>query len=221
MIDPYLLDPKKKLDDYLNERNDFDKKIVEYSNEDIEVGRLTSDKKTTFLDFIDDMRGLWVKQGEDLCNIVRAFPNDKEAELDIITFRLINRKINQEFKDYKPRLRTTLPHPHREKETIQVYAQVFDLLVEFKVLTSTAEKADMLVTEFDDFIQRYTGHFKQAGVQEILFVQQLEDQVNTFNRIEKHMRPLQYNIRLERLTVKYENELEHISLQAKIYNKNK
>jgi hypothetical protein len=89
--------------------------------------------------------------------------------------------------------------------------------VQFTVYALSAEEADQLVEELDDFIQTYQGQFKKNGVQEITFYAQEGDAVMTDLRFPVAVRPLQYTFRFEKITPIFRNQIENIILtQANI-----
>jgi hypothetical protein len=177
--------------------------------------RLRSDKPITFLGFIDDLSRLWKMAGKR-GRIVREAPFHDDAEFPVITFHTIRRLINPQFKDIKPRYRTTIRHPYIPGEYVELRGQIFDVWVQFNVYSASAEEADELVEELDDFIQMYKGFFKKNGVQEITFFAQETDQVITDYRFPIAVRPIQYTLRFEKITPVFLNQIDQIITQATI-----
>ena len=184
-----------------------------------QTGRMRHSKNNTLLGFVDDLRELWSKAGMP-GNIVRNYPFDENAELPLITYRTIRRLRNEHFKDIKPRYRTTIEHPHEPGNFIEIYGQIFDVYVEFQIFSTSQEEADELMAEFEEFLEMYKGHFKDRGVQEILFYAQDEDESIPLGRMQMAVRKLQYTVRLERLTPKVSNEIQHIEMKVSTLNKN-
>lgn len=177
--------------------------------------RLRSNKPITFLSFIDDLRRLWEAAGKT-GKIIRNTPLKEDVELPTITYRIIRREINSSFKDLKPRYRTTIKHPYIEGEYIELYGQIFDIWVEFCIYSKSAEEADELTIELEEFLQTYAGFFKASGVQEILFHAQGEDEVLEEARIGIAKRKLLYTVRFEKIIVRFLNEIQQIALQANL-----
>jgi hypothetical protein len=177
--------------------------------------RLRSEKPITFLGFIDDLRRLWEAAGKP-GKIIRQSPLKEEADFPTITYRIIRREINNHFKDIKPRYRTTIRHPYLEDEYVELYGQIFDVWVEFCIYSISAEEADELVMELEEFLQTYAGFFKQKGVQEILFHAQGEDEVLEEQRINIAKRKLLYTMRFEKIIVRFLNEIQQIAVQANL-----
>jgi hypothetical protein len=177
--------------------------------------RLRSDKPSNFLGFIDELRRLWKLAGKP-GTFIRHEPLKEDLQLPAITFRKIHRKVNPEFKDIKPRHRATIRHPYRQDEWVELKGQIFDVIVEFHVLSETAEEADELIEELEEFIMIYKGFFKLHGVQEMLFHQQLEDSVITEFRFPIACRPIQYTMRFEKILPVFLNQIEQMLVQAKV-----
>jgi hypothetical protein len=179
--------------------------------------RLRSNKPITFLSFIDDLRKLWEAAGKS-ANIKRNSSMKDEAEFPLITYRVVQRKLNAQFKDLKPRLRTTIKHPYMKDEYIELYGQIFDVWVELSVFSLSAEEADELVIELEEFLQTYAGFFKKNGVQEILFESQGADEVLPFGHVSVAKRTLLYTMRFEKLIVRFLNEIQQLAIQANLHN---
>jgi hypothetical protein len=179
--------------------------------------RLRSDKPITFLSFIDDLRRLWEAAGKD-GHFVRQSPSKKEADFPVITYRVVKRVVNKDFKDFKPRYRSTISHPDIKDEFIELYGQIFDVDVEFCLYTPSAEVADELTVELEEFLQTYAGYFKRNGVQEVMFHSQGEDEVLTEIRVPVSKRKLLYTMRFEKIIVRFLNEIQQIAVQANLRN---
>ena len=178
--------------------------------------RLRSDKPITFLGFIDDLRKLWEAAGKE-ARIVRKAPLNDDAHFPAITYRVTGRVLNDQFKDMKPRLRSTIEHPYIQGEYIELYGQMFDVSVEFCIHSLSAEQADEIVIELEEFLQTYAGYFKRNGVQELLFESQGADEVMEEGRIGLAKRRLNYTMRFEKLIVRFLNEIQQIAVQANLH----
>lgn len=181
--------------------------------------RLRSDKATTFLGFIDDLRKLWKAAGKE-ADIVRR-NNSKELESNsLITYRIKRRIPHPDFKEKKPRYRATINHPYRPGEKVELYGQVFQLIVEFNVYSLSDEEADELTVHLEEFINNYKAFFKKQGVKEIYFIEQGEDEVYTGFHAPFAKRTLFFDMHFEKITPKYLNQIEQLAIQASILNKN-
>lgn len=178
--------------------------------------RLRSDKPITFLGFIDDLRKMWEAAGQE-ARIVRNTPTGEDAKFPAITYRTLSRVVNAEFKDLKPRYRGTIRHPMREDEYVELYGQIFDVMIEFCILSPSAEKADEITVEFEEFLQSYAGYFKRNGVQEISFHSQGADEVMQEGRMTVAKRKVNYTMRFEKIIVRFLNEIQQIAVQANLH----
>jgi hypothetical protein len=197
-------------------------KVQPYDNRDPLMdayidNRLRSDKPITFLGFIDDLRKLWTAAGHK-APIIRQHPSDQDAKFPSITYRMVRRVVNGEFKDLKPRHRSTIKHPYIDGEYVELYGQIFDVWVEFCIFSLSAEEADELVIEFEEFLQTYAGYFKRNGVQEIAFHSQGEDEVTKEARVDASKRKLNYTMRFEKIIVRFLNEIQQIAVQANLHH---
>lgn len=177
--------------------------------------RLRSNKPITFLSFIDDLRQLWEAAGK-AGKFVRSMPLKDDAVFPSVTYRIIRREINSSFKDLKPRYRGTIRNPYMNGEYVEMYGQIFDVWVEFCIYSKSAEEADEMTIELEEFLQTYAGFFKAKGVQEILFHAQGEDEVLEEARIGIAKRKLLYTMRFEKIIVRFQNEIQQIAVQANL-----
>lgn len=177
--------------------------------------RLRSNKPITFLSFIDDLRQLWEAAGKP-GKFVRNMPLKDDAEFPSVTYRIIRRQLNDSFKDLKPRYRGMIRNPYMNGEYVELYGQIFDVWVEFCIYSKSAEEADELTMELEEFLQTYAGFFKANGVQEILFHAQGEDEVLEEARIGIAKRKLLYTMRFEKIIVRFQNEIQQIAVQANL-----
>jgi hypothetical protein len=177
--------------------------------------RLRAERSSTFLQFIDELRRLWKEAGKT-GDIIRQFPFQEEAQYPVITYRLLRRQISPHFKEYKPRFRDVFPHPYLPDQFVELYGQIFDVLVEFQIFSLSQEEADELVVEFEDFLYLYAGFFKKEGVQDIQFYSQEEDQLIYKERYAIAVRTLQYNFRFEKLTPRFLNQIHDLAVQANV-----
>jgi hypothetical protein len=194
--------------------------VINEYGETIEINpyyqdRLRADEAITFLGFIDILREKWEKAGKK-GKIIRHARFTDEIDFPIITFRLINKEISSDYKEIKPRYRTTIMHPDIEGEFIELRGQIFECLIEFDVFSQTAEEADVLVEELDDFILTYKGFFKRKGVHEILFHCQHEDQAISDFKFPIAFRPIQYIMWFEKITPIFLNQIQEMAVEGSL-----
>lgn len=177
--------------------------------------RLKAEGNISFLEFIDTLQELWQKAGKK-GKFIRDEPIKEGMELPVITFRTLRRIIDHNFKDHKPRYRQTIRHPYKPDEFIDILGQVFQVWVEFSVLSTSAEEADEMVEDLIDFIELYKGYFRLHGVKDIRFYAQLSDKVLKDHNIPIACRTLQYTMWFEKLIPVILNQIDHLAVQAGI-----
>ncbi|QHW35663.1 hypothetical protein GZH47_32720 (plasmid) [Paenibacillus rhizovicinus] len=177
--------------------------------------RLRSNKPTNYMGFIDELRRLWQLAGKE-GDFKRHEPIKEDMALPRISYRKIHRTVNTSFKDIKPRHRATIRHPYREGEWVELRGQIFDVVVEFNVYSASAEQADEMIEELDEFLLLYKGFFKMNGVQEITFLQQLPDTVITDFRFPIACRPIQYTMRFEKIMPLFLNQIQQMMVEAQV-----
>jgi len=187
--------------------------------------RLRSNKPTNYLGFIDELIRLWKLAGKR-GRFIRDTPlkdviqDDDNNILPVITYRKLRRQYTPEFKERKPRHRATIRHPERPDEWIDLFGQMFDIWVEFDVYAASAEEADEIAEELDDFLFIYKGFFKAHGVHEIMFYAQLQDKVITDYKYPIACRPIQYTMRFEKITPLFLNQIRQMLVQAEVVQPN-
>ncbi len=177
--------------------------------------RLRSEKSTNYLGFIDELRKLWKLSG-NTSKIVRNQPIGDDAEFPSITFTMVHRKVSEAHKDLKRRLRGTVRHPYHKEEFVEIYGQVFELKVQFTIYALSAEEADDIASEFEDFIENYKGHFMKNGVAGIRFAEQLTDTITNPNRVAIVTRPLLYTMYFEKITPVMLDRINQVLAKAEI-----
>ena len=91
-----------------------------------------------------------------------------------------------------------------------VYGQVFDCLVQFNIAAPEYETANEVINVFEEAMFRYAKYFKYHGVGDIFFVKQYEDSKMDPYRDKMSIRSLQYNVRLEKLFLMYDETIQRI-----------
>lgn len=183
-----------------------------------EDDRYRLEKPTTFLGFIDELRKLWKAAGKDGV-IVRDTPTIKDLELPAITYHIKKRIPHPDFKEIKPRERDTIKHPHIPGEFIQLMGQFFLVFVEFKFYSTSAEQADEMMQDLEEFLYIYAGHFQKNGVQRLLFHEQGEDEVISDARFSIAKRSIIYKMSFEKINTIFLNQFEQIAVQAGLIHK--
>lgn len=181
--------------------------------------RLRSNKPTNFLGFIDDLRKLWDEAGK-IGTLTRNHQKDDASadEYPVITYRIKHRRPHPKWHELKPRIRDTIRHPYQPGEYIELYGQVYQVIVEFTILSSSDEEADEITGELEEFLLMYKGFFKRQGVKEIFFLEQGEDETDSTAHFPLAKRTLLFDMQFEKVIPKFVNQIEQLALQANIHN---
>lgn len=181
--------------------------------------RSRSVKGSSFLDFIDELRRLWTASGRDV-KIVRKSPKSDDESFPVITYRILKRYPHPSFKEKKPRFRGMAPSVEIPGDTVEVYGQIFQVFVEFKVYSVSDEEADEIAEDLEDFIYLYSEHFKKNGVKEIYFEEQSLDSTSNKFHVPVAERTLVFDMQFEKITLRYLSQINQVAVQANI-DKNK
>lgn len=178
--------------------------------------RVLAEKSTNFIGFIDDLRKLWDAAGKP-GDIKRKAPKSDEEKFPIITYRVLKRIPHPSFKEIMPRYRDMANHLERNGEYVEVYGQVQQAFVEFKIYSQSDEEADELMSDLEEFLYFYRGYFKRRGVKDILFSSQESDETDTKFHVPIATRTLIYDIHFEKVVPRYINQIRQVAVQANIH----
>lgn len=137
--------------------------------------------------------------------IVReAYPKDPVEKPDLgislALFKVIERQHCNTTNDgsrrsWRPRHVETVEHPEDSTLMLSVFKLEMDNIVEFKIVSSHAKRANELALFFERFILAYTWFFKEMGIAQIHFTERLEDKIEEIGGNELHVRPLRFYVR--------------------------
>lgn len=146
--------------------------------------------------------------GSDAVTLVSAYPSDtysKELQTPVITYK-VKSKVPGEFNsvsEIKPRLReeivikdTNLPI---DGETLKVMGQMFDYYIEFEIWASDGEEADRIAYRFQQFINKYKGYIKEAGVDRLIFKELSSNDEESRWRTDLVSRSIVYHFRIDEI----------------------
>ncbi len=179
--------------------------------------RVKAEKGTTFLGFIDDLRELWQAAGKQGDIVRKNFKVGAESN-SVITYRVLDRIPHPSFKELKPRYRSVVEHTDIPNEYVEIYGQIFQVLVEFNVYSVNDEEADQLAEDLEDFINTYKPYFKRKGVQDIYFKKEGPNETYDKFHVPMSERSLIFEMIFEKLTPRFLNQISQIAVQANIHN---
>lgn len=122
-----------------------------------------------------------------------------------INYKLISRIPKLERKE---RLLNTIKD--KDGRSCEIWSQSFICTINFNIFAGTYTVADRLMTDFEDMLSEYAGYFKQNGVQEILFKNQMTDENYDIYRQSMSIRSLQYRIDIQRIKNVFDTTIEDV-----------
>lgn len=125
--------------------------------------------------------------------------------LNLAVFRVISRKPSNttnegERRPWRPRQIEQIEHPDDTGLVLTVFSMRYDHEVEFMVASPHAKRANELALLFEDFMMAYSWFLKEAGVQEVHYLERREDKIETINGNELYIRPIRFFVRTEDIT---------------------
>ena len=136
---------------------------------------------------------------------------DPEIAFDhpYITYKVISRKPN---KEYKPIARENVVEhdEHNEQRYGTIYGQKFDCIVQFNVFASENRVANKVMETFEELIISYAGYFKEQGVRELYFKEQITDTDYNNFRETLSVRNLRYYVQIEKLMVIFNRRISDV-----------
>ncbi len=141
-------------------------------------------------------------------------PHEK-IEGPYIFFNLISRTpASGSMAQPKPKLREQFVEKDERGNILHrgnIYGQLFDCLIQFNIAAADYETANKVINAFEEAMFKYTGYFKNNGVSDIFFIKQYEDDRMDPFRDKHSIRSLQYNVRLEKIFLMYDDTIQSVN----------
>ena len=154
----------------------------------------------------------------DTAIFVAAYPKEIVDKTPIITHQVMSKVPaslgTNATREIKPRLR--YQGKTDDGRNFKIMGQFFEYSIRFDIWANNGEQADEYVENFQALMCRYTGKLKKSGVSEILFSQQINDEVTNKWRAELINRTLIYYVRLDETITVIVDDIESIDLRIKI-----
>lgn len=155
---------------------------------------------TGFDDFIQDLQGIlraaWGETWGELHEGIPVRDLTKEITTPLIVV-VSRREPSKHVKNIKPRPMGTEVDPDR-LGLIELYEMWYDMEVEFRIYHNTHASAKRVAASLEEILLSFAGYFKSRGLDEILFLEELEPDVENPSRIPLPCRHLRYYIRLRK-----------------------
>lgn len=127
-----------------------------------------------------------------------------------ISYRLISRKPT---KEYKPIAREEIVEcdEHNEQRYGTVFGQKFDCIVQFNVFASENRVANKVMESFEELMISYAGYFKEQGVRDLYFKEQVTDTDYNNFRETLSVRNIRYYVQIEKLMVIFNRSISDVN----------
>lgn len=127
------------------------------------------------------------------------YPKDHKIDAPFIAYKVRSR-VPTRAHGIKNRFVEKVRAQDETGHEINLFSKHFDCEIQFDIFHQTARDANKLVDEFEDFLTMYTGEIKRGGIQEFVFLEQLEDDHDFRWRENYYVRSLVYFARIQKIT---------------------
>lgn len=152
--------------------------------------------------------------GEDWGTFSEEKPTDNDPDtqkLPHITYSLAHRQ-HMANRTVKRTQFASEPDPEHEGHNITYHKNWFTCELHFTIYHDTNKGARQIAERFEEFMDTYVGYFKQEGVSEIIFKEELAPNVNSDYRQDLPYRTLIYEANIERTLVIRSYDLHQVDL---------
>lgn len=136
---------------------------------------------------------------------------DPQIHLDnpVITYKTVSRV---PYKELKPRIRDTVSD--MDSNMIgNIYAQKFESVIQFNIFASVYDLAEEVMDKFEEMMIKYAGFFKQRGVSELVFSEELSDSEYDMFRQIVSVRSIRYKVYTERIYNNLDEVIDDVIVQ--------
>jgi hypothetical protein len=167
---------------------------------------------------VDYQRRLGIAEPERLV-LREAYPKDPVEKPDVgiglALFKVIGRQFmnttnSGERRPWRPRHVETVEHPDDPNLKLSVYVVEMDNVVEFKIVSPHAKRANEWALFFERFMMAYTWYFKEQGIAQMYFVERREDTIEEVGGSELHVRPLRYYVRTQMVSQELARKIDEV-----------
>lgn len=120
--------------------------------------------------------------------------------------------------EIKPRVRQYITDPDYPDAHIKILGQWFDVLIQFDCWAKTNNRADDLISWFEDFMFKYIWVWKKNGVNEILYWMRTQDEWVRQWRNDLSTRSVLYYFKIETITTIREHDFKQLDLYLELAN---
>lgn len=154
---------------------------------------------------VDYQKRLSIAPAERLL-VREEYPKDEvespDRGISLALFKVVSRMYRNTTNDgvrrpRRPTHRETINHPDDSTLRLQVFALEMDNVVEIKIVSPHAKRANELALFFEKFMLAYAWYFKEMGIADLFYEERLTDMIEVIGGNELHVRPLRYCVRTQ------------------------
>jgi hypothetical protein len=101
---------------------------------------------------------------------------------------------------------------------INIRGQYFDNLVQYNIWSKSNYEAETMIEWFEEYMDQYTGMFREAGIVQLLFNRRVRDEQLFNMKNGYHARSVLYYVRTERIWVDTISPIKRINLDINVSN---
>lgn len=152
---------------------------------------------TTVKHFLSQINSIGKKINQDFT----FYPETSIYLIEDISFPCITYRIKERkpYQGHKPRRKDSYPDKNDKDNTMLKYSQMFAGTIEFAIWGKDYKTVDDKREWFEKFMLRYTDKFREEGMLEVIFQEQLEDKIVEVKDNNFIKQPLHYYFRNERV----------------------
>lgn len=99
-------------------------------------------------------------------------------------------------------------------DSLLIYRQWFDCVVEFDFYGRTAKEARELADKFETILNIYTGYLKRQGISEIFFLKETPAKMSLNFKVDVPMKTIMYYVRFEKITPIRQSVINRINAEV-------
>jgi len=99
---------------------------------------------------------------------------------------------------------------------VNIYGQAFDSYVQYNLWARSSWEVEELLEWFKDYMLRYTGMFREAGIVEMWFNRRVRDDTLMQIKNKYHIRSLLYYFRTEEINIKTIKPIRRIDVNVRV-----
>lgn len=173
---------------------------------------LKSDGNLTYLEFISLVKKMWESVNPEIPIVPTQGKNF--AQYPCISYGLEFRKTSAN--ETKARIRNQVLDP--QFSNLIVTGQRYDNYITFSVHTENDPiLAEHIIEQFEDFMEEYTGTFKQLGLSEMVYGRRLSDKEANRESKDICVRSVAYMVTIEKIRVKEYDRIQKILIDARLF----